>query len=191
MLGNVRDVEQSEELRKALEYAEMGWPVLPGAVWHDGHFVDPANGEPTESAMLRPIDTATTDPDLIHEWWSSDGLQVPAVLGVTGPKLSAVTVYETLAEVILGHKWFATRPTPMLGLAQMPLAYFLVRPPVPVVMVRDDVRVLPEGTTLPLPPTAVGQAAASWLVSPEEAGNVLLLGDEFADMVAGLAQEGR
>ncbi len=77
----------------------------------------------------------------------------------------------------------------MLGIPRMPLAYFLVRPPVPAVMARDELRVLPEGTTLPLPPTAIGQASAFWLVSPAEAGKVLLLGDEFADLVSGLGQD--
>ncbi|GAA1265775.1 hypothetical protein GCM10009634_06370 [Saccharothrix xinjiangensis] len=43
----------------ALVYAGMGWPVIPGAVWRNGKFVDPASGEPADKIVLRPIDTAT------------------------------------------------------------------------------------------------------------------------------------
>ncbi|XVS64684.1 hypothetical protein ACQPYE_01055 [Actinosynnema sp. CA-299493] len=36
-----------------------------------------------------------------------------------------------------------------------------------------------ESTTLPLPPASIGETQAMWLVTPEEAGKVLLLADEL------------
>ncbi|MBW4719657.1 hypothetical protein [Saccharothrix obliqua] len=111
--------ETTDPLTAALAYAEMGWPVVPGAVWREGGFIDPASGEPADEVVLRPIETA--DLDVVREWWSAPGLHAPTVLAVTGPTLGAVTVHESLAD------------------------------------------------------------RAMWLVTPEEAGNALLLADEFDD----------
>ncbi|WP_433271857.1 hypothetical protein ACQPZF_14140 [Actinosynnema sp. CS-041913] len=105
---------------------------------------------------------------------------------MTGPTLGAVSVHESLVEEIAGHPWFQTRPTPVLAIPGMPLAYFLVKPPCPLMLVRDEVRLLPDGTTLPLPPAAIGDTAAEWLVSPEEVGGVMLPGDEFEALLGSL-----
>ena len=184
MVSSTSDTQPPDGLEAALEYARLGWPVIPGAVWHEGRFVDPNDGQPTASVTLRPVGSATTDPELIRSWWSESGLHVPTVLGVVGHGLGVVSVYESLVDCIVDHQWFATRPTPVLGIPGMPLAYFLVRPPVPLMLARDEVRVLADGTTLPLPPAALGDTAATWLVSPADTGNVVLLGDEFAGLVA-------
>lgn len=129
------------------------------------------------------MEEATTDATLVHEWWSAPGLGVPNVLTVTGASLGAVSVYASLVEVIVQHPWFISRPTPVLIIPDMPLAYFLVRPPIPLTAISDEARVLNDGTPLPLPPSALNRTAVSWLVSPEEAGSAILLGDELADLI--------
>lgn len=170
-------------LRAALSYAALDWPVLPGAVWRDGQFVDPADGLPAPGVALRPAGAATTDSSVVRGWWSAGDLHAPSVLVLTGTALGVVSVYGSLVDSITGHPRFRTRPTPVLTLPEMPLAYFFARPPLPSVAIHDAARVLPGGTTLPVPPTSLGGSTASWLVSPEEAGNVLLLGDELADLI--------
>jgi hypothetical protein len=175
--------EITDPMTAALAYAEMGWPVIPGAVWRNGKFVDPVSGELADKIVLRPIETATADLDVVCQWWSVPGLHAPTVLAVTGPTLGAITVHESLVEAVLDHHWFATRPTPVFAIPGMPMAYFLVKPPCPLTLVRDEVRVMAEGTTLPLPPASIGETQAMWLVTPEEAGNILLLADEFDDLL--------
>lgn len=184
MAGSTSDTQPKAGLELALEYARLGWPVIPGAVWHEGRFVDPNNGRSAESIALRPIASATTEPALIKSWWPESGPHVPTVLGVVGHGLGVVSVYESLVDQIVDHRWFVARPTPVLGIPGMPLAYFIVRPPVPLMLALDDVRVLADGTTLPLPPATLGHTAATWLVSPTDTGNVVLPGDEFADLIA-------
>ncbi|GAA1292148.1 bifunctional DNA primase/polymerase [Saccharothrix xinjiangensis] len=173
----------SGEMGAALEYAALGWPVLPGAVWRGSRFVDPGDGQPTTGAVLRPVEAATTDPGVIHQWWTAAGGQAPAVLTVTGANLGAVSVHQSLAKDITDHPRFSSKPTPVLALPRAPLAYFLIEPPFPLVLARRKVRALRGGSPLPLPPTVIGETAASWLVSPEETGHCLLPGGELANII--------
>ena len=96
---------------------------------------------------------------------------------------------EALAEAVAGHPGFATQRTPVLAVEGMPLAYFLVAPPLPSVLLSDEARVLDGGTPLPLPPSALGETAVMWLISPDEAGNTLMAGDELADLIGGLERK--
>ncbi len=68
----------------------------------------------------------------------------------------------------------------------MPLAYFLVRPPIPSVPLSKGARVLASGTPMPMPPSALGDTAVMWLVTPEDAGNGLMTGDDLADLIQSL-----
>ncbi|MGM1064471.1 bifunctional DNA primase/polymerase [Saccharothrix sp. Mg75] len=174
---------ESAAYRAALDYAALGWPVLPGAIWREGRFVDPVTGGPVTSPYLRPVAEATTDTALIREWWSVPGPDAPLVLTVIGGAVGAVSVYESLVEAVVEHPWFTARPTPVLLIPAMPFAFFLVRPPLSQVPFSDEARVVNDGVTLPLPPSAMSETAVTWLVSPEEAGNVLLLGDELGDLI--------
>lgn len=180
------DTSLPAALRAAFDYVAMGWPVIPGAVWHHGRFADPVDGGPVAHPFLRPVREATTDIGLVKEWWSGAGPHTPNVFTVTGPSLGAFAVFDTLAEAIAGHPRFEAGPTPVLAVPAMPLAYFLVRPPAPSVLLTDDARVLDPGTILPLPPSALGEVAVKWLVSPEEAGGALIPGDELAELALGL-----
>lgn len=92
-------------------------------------------------------------------------------------------MYESLVGAIVEDPWFVIRPTPVLAIPGMSFTYFLVRPPLPHLLLSDETRVLPDGTALPLPPSALSSTATSWLVSPDETGGVLLLGDELADLI--------
>lgn len=173
----------SSPLRAALDYAALGWPVIPGAVWRDGRFVDPADGRPVANPCLRPVEHATTDPALVHEWWSAPGPRQPNVFTATGSGLGAFMVAESLVVALVDSPWFAARPTPVLAFRNMPLAYFLVRSPMPSVLLSDAARVLAPGTSMPLPPSTLETTAAIWLVTPEQTGNALLSGDDLADLI--------
>jgi hypothetical protein len=169
-------------LRAALDYVALGWPVVPGAVWRNGHFADPVDGKLFLSPALRPIEEATTDPAKVREWWSAPGLYPPNILTPIGAGLGAFTVSADLTEAIIGHPWFGATPTPVLAIQDMPLAYFLVRPPLPTVLLSDEARVLDAGVPLPLPPTAIGDVEVIWLVTPEQANGVVAA-DELADLI--------
>ncbi|WP_233812855.1 hypothetical protein [Saccharothrix sp. S26] len=127
---------------------------------------------------------------MVRAWWSAPSLHPPTVLAVTGARLAAVSVYESRVDAIVGHPGFTTKPTPVFAIPGMPMAYFLVKPPCSITVDRDEVRVLAEGTTLPLPPATIGNTAALWLVSPEEAGNTMLLGDEFEALLGAVERVG-
>lgn len=170
-------------LQAALDYAGLGLPVLPGAIWHGGHFADPVDGLPVTSPCLRPIEEATTDEALIREWWSAPGLREPNVFGVTGSELGAFAVAESLVMTLADDPRFAARPTPVLAFPHMPIAYFLVRPPVPSVLLSSEARVVDEGVPMPLPPSALDTTSVSWLVTPRQAGNVLMPADVLADLI--------
>jgi hypothetical protein len=170
-------------LQAALEYAALGWPVIPGAIWHEGHFADPVDERPVAGACLRPIEEATTDADLAREWWSVPGLHEPNVFTVTGSELGAFAVVESLVVALADDLWFSKLPTPVLAFPNMPIAYFLVRPPVPSALLSDEARVMEAGMPMPLPPSALETTPVIWLVTPEEAGNRLMPGDALADLI--------
>lgn len=172
-------------LQAALDYAALGWPVLPGAIWHDGRFADPTTELPVTGPCLRPIEEATTEAELVSEWWSTPGLHAPNVFTVTGADLGAFVVGESVVMALADNPWFAAFPTPVLSFPNMPLAYFLVRPPVPSVLLSDEARVVDAGMPMPLPPSALETTPVIWLVTPEQAGNVLMPGDALADLIQG------
>ncbi|KOX20230.1 hypothetical protein ADK67_30660 [Saccharothrix sp. NRRL B-16348] len=177
------DAQSSTTLRAALDYAEMGWPVIPGAIWHAGHFAHPLDERPVTDPCLRPIGEATTDTARVREWWSATGLHLPNVFTVIGARLGAIMVAESLVMDLADNPWFVANPTPVLAFPNMPMAYFLVRLPMPSVLLSAQARVLDPGTPLPMPPSALGETPVIWLVSPEEAGHALMVGDELADLI--------
>ncbi|XVS67723.1 bifunctional DNA primase/polymerase [Actinosynnema sp. CA-299493] len=177
------DTEPSTTLQAALSYAELGWPVLPGAIWHDGHFASPVDELPVTSPCLRPIAEATTDANVVRAWWSTPGLHAANVFTVTGPELGAFAVGESLVMALADDPWFAAFPTPVLSFPNMPIAYFLVRPPLPSVLLSHEARVMEAGMPMPLPPSALETTPVIWLVTPEQAGNVLWPGDALADLI--------
>lgn len=146
-------------LQAALDYAALGWPVVPGAVWRDGRFVSPVDERPVTSPCLRPVEEATTDTTSVREWWSVPGLHEPNVFTVTGPDLGAFMVAERLVMALADDPGFAVRPTPVLALP------------------------------MPLPPSALGTTSAIWLITPEQAGEVLLPGEELADLIQRLGRK--
>ena len=175
--------EPSMILQAALKYAELGWPVIPGAVWKGGHFANPADEQPVTSPCLRPIEEATTDAELVREWWSVPGQHEPNVFTVTGPELGAFAVAESLVMALADDPWFSKLPTPVLVFPNMPIAYFLVRPPMPSVLLSDEARVVEVGMPMPLPPSALETTPVVWLVTPEQAGGRLMPGDALADLI--------
>ncbi|WP_367131915.1 bifunctional DNA primase/polymerase [Saccharothrix sp. HUAS TT1] len=177
------DTEPSTTLQAALSYAELGWPVLPGAVWKDGHFASPVDEQRVTSPCLRPIHEATTNAELVREWWSTPGLHEPNVFMVTGSELGAFAVAESLVMTLADNPWFAAFPTPVLAFPNMPIAYFLVRPPMPSVLMNHEARVVEAGMPMPLPPSTLETTPLIWLVTPEQAGGRLMPGDALADLI--------
>jgi Bifunctional DNA primase/polymerase, N-terminal len=177
------DTPSLSTLQAALDYAALGWPVVPGAIWRDGHFASPVDGQPVTSPCLRPVTRATTDADVVRQWWSVPGLHEPNVFTVTGSELGAFGVFADLTEAVIRHPRFDVDPTPVFAIQEMPLAYFLVRPPSPSVLLSSDAQILDPGTPVPLPPSTIGSIEAFWLVTPEEAGNVLMPGDVLAGLI--------
>ncbi|MBB5805374.1 hypothetical protein F4560_005142 [Saccharothrix ecbatanensis] len=139
--------------------------------------------QPVTSPCLRPIAEATTDVSQVREWWSAPGLHQPNVFTVTGPGLGAFMVAEPLVMALADDPWFAAFPTPALSFPNMPIAYFLVLPPLPAVLLGHEARVVEAGLPLPLPPSALETTPVIWLVTPEQAGNVLMPGDVLADLI--------
>ncbi|MFD0200571.1 MULTISPECIES: bifunctional DNA primase/polymerase [Saccharothrix] len=172
-----------DNLQAALDYAALGWPVVPGAVWHGGRFADPVDERPVTSPLLQPVEASTSGTELVRQWWSTPGLHAPNVFTVTGDRLGAFAVFDSLAEAIGKDPWFTARRTPVLAVQGMPLAYFLVRPPVPEFVLSDEARVLPDRTPIPLPPSALGRTAVIWLITPAEARDDIATGDELADLI--------
>ena len=150
-------VPSTSKSEAALDYAEMGWPVIPGAIWHDGHFVDPVDERQVVNPLLLRVERATTDVEEVRALWSVPGLRLPNVLTVTGSSLGAFTVFESLAEAIARHPAFAVRRTPVLAIQGMPL-----------------------------PPSASGETAVMWLVTPHEADDTVMAGDDLADIIHSL-----
>jgi hypothetical protein len=174
---------QQTMLQAALDYAALGWPVIPGAIWHEGRFADPVDEQHVTNPCLRPANEATTDAALVSDWWSTPGLHAPNIFTVTSTGLGAFTVAEPLVMALAEDPWFAALPTPVLAFPNMPIAYFLVRPPMPSVLLSDQARVADAGMPLPLPPSALDTMPVIWLVTPEQAGNVLMPGDVLADVI--------
>jgi hypothetical protein len=170
-------------MQAALDYAALGWPVVPGAIWHDSHFASPIDELPVTSPCLQPIEEATTNLELVRGWWSTPGLHEPNVFTVTGPELGAFAVAESLVLALADNPWFAAFPTPVLSFPNMPLAYFLVRPPLPAVLLSSEAQVVEAGMPMPLPPSALETMPVIWLVTPEQAHNALMPGDALADLI--------
>jgi hypothetical protein len=144
-----------------------------------GHVALAQQGE----SFGRPIAEATTDADLVHEWWSTPGLHLPNVFTVTGSSLGAFMVGESLAMALADDPWFSAFPTPVLVFPNVPIAYFLVRPPVPSVLLSAEARAVEVGLPMPLPPSVLETTPVNWLVTPEQAGHVLMPGDVLADLI--------
>ncbi|GAA3853765.1 hypothetical protein GCM10022243_19210 [Saccharothrix violaceirubra] len=157
--------------------------MIPGAIWKNGHLANPTDELPVTTPCLQPIEEATTDAELVRAWWSTPGLHQPNVFTVTGSELGAFAVVESLVMMLADDPWFSKLPTPVLAFPNMPVAYFLVRPPLPSVLLSHEARVVEAGMPMPLPPSALETTPVIWLVTPEQAGNRLMPGDALADLI--------
>ncbi|WP_428829924.1 bifunctional DNA primase/polymerase [Saccharothrix syringae] len=97
---------QSSTLQAALHYAELGWPVVPGAIWVDGHFADPVDQQQVTSPFLRPVEEATTDAALVHAWWTTS----TALLMRPGASHAAASASCTSSAATSGPRTSATPP---------------------------------------------------------------------------------
>lgn len=119
----------------------------------------------------------------MREWWSRPGLHRPSVLTVTGSRLGAFMVAESLVMTLADGPRFAASPTPVPAFPNMPIAYFLVEPPVPSVLLSSGARVVDARMPIPLPPSALDTTPVMWLVTPEQAAKRLMPADALADLI--------
>jgi hypothetical protein len=64
----------------ATEYAEHGWPVLPGSAWNGRRYQIPGTNRITDGVRPTvPRNYATTRESTITEWWGLRGPLVPTI----------------------------------------------------------------------------------------------------------------
>lgn len=155
----------------AVEYAALGWRVLPGAVWDGVRYTRGHVPTPTgELEPILPVARASAEPNRVWRWWR----RAPySVLVVVGDPFAAVRVPTALAHQLTGEagpgsaRWWgpiALAPEGAVCLVR-PHRWALARlPSLP------GVAVLPAGALLPLPPTRIRGGAVTWQVSPTQTG---------------------
>jgi hypothetical protein len=172
----------SRGLESALECVALGWPVVPGALWVGGTYVDPVTNFDGDSLALCSADRATVDPDEVRRLWPvlEDGVTRSA-LAVLGATMAAVAVEPELAREVVASESFRASPTPVVML-HVPVVGLMIEHAVFVVSSADgldDRLVFPPEATLPLPPAVVEGFETRWLVPPGECEG-LMTGPELA-----------
>ena len=76
-----------------------------------------------------------------------------------------------------GHFADPTDGEPVLSPHLQPLAEATT------VLLSDHASVGATGMPLPLPPSSIGGTEVFWLITPEEAGDTLVAGDDLADLI--------
>ena len=150
----------------AVEYAALGWRVLPGAVWDGTRYIRGHVPTPTgELEPVLPVERASAEPNRVWRWWR----RAPySVLVVVGDPVAAVRVPIAPARRLTAEAgWrgpIVLAPEGAVCLVR-PERWALARlPSLP------GVAVLPAGALLPLPPTRIRGGAVTWQVSPSQAG---------------------
>ncbi|RKT53022.1 bifunctional DNA primase/polymerase [Saccharothrix australiensis] len=163
----------------ALECAERGWPVIPGASWLDGAYVDPVLGHERDALSLCPPDMATTDEDLVRRWWPVLASRLErSVLVVTQPNLVAVVVEADRARRVVGSEAFRANPTPAVLVATWDReeeAMFLLSSSRGLA----GESVAPVSATIPMPSAVVEGRPVRWLWPMTECES-LMAGEQLA-----------
>ena len=91
-----RDIKP-REASAAIQYAEHGWPILPGSAWSSDRYVNPRTARATRG--LRPLvarKLASADISTVTRWWKGDTSLVPSVLVRCGAvRVSTLCLWST------------------------------------------------------------------------------------------------
>lgn len=161
----------------ALACVERGWPVVPGALWHNDNYMDPVFGREWESLELCPADMAVTDEDLVRLWWPVlPSRLMRSTLVVTVADLVAVALELDRAEHLVTLKAFTADPTPVVVVPafERPAVFLLSSSRG---LSREEI--FPIGATVPLPPSVVEGREVSWL-SPMADCEELMTGEQLS-----------
>ena len=173
-------------LETALECVGRGWPVVPGALWVDGTYVDPVTDAECDALALSSPAMATLDPEEVRRLWPvSDGGVTRSALAVLGKLLTAVVVEPEPARRVVEPEAFRASPTPVVVLP-VPTLGLMIESAVFVVSSAeglDEKLVFPRSAMLPLPPAVVEGHTTQWLVSADECDG-LMSGPELAGLLA-------
>ncbi|WP_433271803.1 hypothetical protein ACQPZF_13865 [Actinosynnema sp. CS-041913] len=148
-------------LECALACVERGWPVIPGALWHNDNYMDPVFGREWESLELCPADMAVTEEGWVRRWWPVlPSRLMRSTLVVTAANLVGVALELERAERIVKRAAFTDDPTPVVVVPvfERPAVFLLSSS-----RGLSGEEILPIGATVPLPPSTVEGREVSWL----------------------------
>ncbi|WP_030273130.1 bifunctional DNA primase/polymerase [Streptomyces sp. NRRL B-24484] len=177
--------EQGALLLAALEAADRGWPVVPGARAVRGAFGPCSCGEqrcPLAGAHPHdpPLAAASTDGRMVQWWWEHRAPGAP-VLVATGRSVCGVSLPAAAGERVL--RYFADLGVPVGPVLAVPGRYVLLVAPFTLEelggllaerpWVPGSLRYHGPGGYVLLPPTQTGAGGVHW-VSPPVGGGLWL-----------------
>ncbi|GJF29122.1 DNA primase [Kitasatospora sp. NE20-6] len=174
--------EQGALLVAALESAERGWPVVPGARAARGVFgpcscEDPRCSQPGAHPHDPPLAAATTDGRMVQWWWENRAPGAP-LLVATGRTVCAVSLPAAAGVRVLAH--FAELGVPVGPVLATPSRCALLVAPFTLEelggllaerpWVPGSLRYHGPGGYVMLPPSQGGAGAVHWVSPPVEGG---------------------
>lgn len=178
----------------ALEYAEHGWPVLPGSAWNGRRYQVPGTNKTTDGVRPTvPRNYATTHAGTITGWWSADDKLVPTVLLRSGLAFDVLSVARSLAEIALQHPAFHNNAGPVVFRPDQGRAYFIVTPgeipPSGFGGEPGEITLLESGSWILVPPARTGPGVnVVWRVMPKSIEWKVARSDVVRDVLKVVAQ---
>lgn len=174
--GGAAEKTPQSAFTAAMEYAEHGWPVLPGSTWNGRRYQIPGTNRITDGVRPTvPRNYATTRGSTITEWWGLRGPLVPTVLLRSGLAFDVLSVARPLAELVIKHTAFCNNAGPVAFRPDKGRAYFMVTPgEIPATGFGGDpgeIVLMESGSWILVPPARLSPGVnAVWLVTPEHVG---------------------
>ncbi|MFD9128469.1 bifunctional DNA primase/polymerase [Kitasatospora sp. NPDC059571] len=195
--------EQSALLLAALEAADRGWPVVPGARAVRGPF-GPCTCDEPRCALAGahphdpPLPAATTDPRMVQWWWEQRAPGAP-VIAATGRTLGAVSLPAAAGARVLTY--FAETGVTVGPVLATPSRYVLLVAPFTLEglgallaerpWVPGALRYHGPGGYVLLPPSPTGAGGVHWVSPPSGDGEPWLpqVGTLLEGLIAASAAE--
>ena len=170
--------QRGDAAKAAVEYAEHGWWVVPGATWTGSQYVVPGtNRVLTGPLPYVPRDRATSDVRTVRRWWTHDLKQSPAVLLRAGEVFNLVLISESLARYVIATALFRSQPGPVLFRPDTRRAGFVVEPGLIFgsTFPREnfsapsgEVMAMSPGDVIVAPPSLVPNGRVEWWINPRK-----------------------